>query len=159
MTNNSIGTSLYIATAAPATNDKAGYEALTWVQVNGLIQGFQFGISHAMIDIPDLLTGFTTAVKGAATGTDSQAQFRQVPSDTGQGTVLAQANDNDGIVSIKMGVGSGTGGALAEGDPVVYAQGVLHSYLPNQPTTTSFEGFSASFRTNDFAVIDVEPAA
>lgn len=159
MTNNHICTSLYIATAAPATNNKAGFEALSWGQVNGLIQGFQFSISHAMIEIPDLLTGFTTAVKGAATGTDSQAQFRHVPADTGQATMLTQSNDNDGIVSIKMGVGSGANGALAEGDPVIYAQGVLHSHLPNQPTTTSFEGFSVSFRTNDFAVIDVEPAA
>lgn len=159
MTDNAIGTSIYIATAAPATNDAAGFEALTWVQVNGLIQGFQFGVSHAMIDIPDLLTGFTTAVKGAATGTDSTAQFRAVASDTGQGTVRTQAHDNDGIVSIKMGVGSGTAGALASGDPVIYAQGVLHSYVPNQPTTTSYDGFSVNFRTNAIAIIDEEPAA
>jgi hypothetical protein len=162
MTDNHIGKTIYVAQALPATNDTTGFEALTWVQVKGPITGPQLGVSHSMIDIPDLATGFTTAAKGAASGTDTTMSFRKVASDAGQEDLKEQAEDQNGVLSIKIVTGSGTdsgdGPAPVTGDPVEYAQGIAHSYQPNQIDGGNFEGFSVGFKQNDFTVIGTEPA-
>lgn len=159
MTQNHIGYSVYVATAVPTTNDSTGFEALTWVKVNGLVQGPQLGYEHDQIAIPDLTTGFEDSVKGMGRGTDTQMQFRTVASDTGQGNVRTQATDDDGTASVKLVRGTGTDNAPAEGDYVEYAQGYLHSFLPNQPTGSSYEGFTVSFRSTNKPVVATEPAA
>lgn len=159
MTDNTIGWSIYLEDAHPATNDAAGFEALTWTLVGGLVQGPQFGISHNIIEIPDLLTGFTDVVKGAGTGVDTQMQFRAVDSDTGQALAKTVAESENGVASLKLVVdGTGAAGAPATGDTVVYAQGILHSYQPNQPTITSYDGFSVSFRQKKLAIYATQPA-
>lgn len=158
MTNNHIGKSIFVATAHPATNDTAGFEALTWVEADGAITHPQLGVTHNMIDIPDLKTGFNKAVKGAGQGVDTTMTFRNVDSDTGQANILTAAIDEDGIMSIKIVDGSGTDNAPVTGDPVEYAQGFAHSYQPNQGTTDGYEGFQVGFRQNDFTVTGTEPA-
>lgn len=159
---NHIGKTLYIATAHPATDDAAGYEALTWVQVKGLQVLPTLGGSHALIDVEDLATGETTAEKGAHSGNDSSMSFRTVASDTGQTNLKAQADDNDGLLSIKIGSGSGTdsgdGPALETGDPVEYAKGIAHSYTDNEGNVSNHDGFSTSFRQNGKKVTATEPA-
>lgn len=161
MTQNHIGKTIYVATAHPATNNAAGFEALTWVQVKGPITLPQLGVTHSMTDIPDLATGFTSAVKGAAQGVDTTATFRKVDGDTGQTNLIGQAVDNDGALSIKIvngsGADSGDGPAPVTGDAVEYAQGIAHSYQPNQADNSSFEGFQVGFRQNDFTVTGTEP--
>jgi hypothetical protein len=158
MTQNHIGKTLYVATAHPATNNASGFEALTWVQVKGPITLPQLGVTHSMTDIPDLATGFTSAVKGAAQGVDTTMTFRTVSGDTGQ----AQAVDNDGALSVKIvtgsGADSGDGPAPVTGDAVEYAQGIAHSYQPNQADNSSYEGFQVGFRQNGFTVPGTQPA-
>ncbi|MCT4369116.1 hypothetical protein CLG85_001660 [Yangia mangrovi] len=158
MSDSHIGATLYISTTLPATNNAAGFEALTWVQVNGLIQEPQLGKTDAMIDVPNLTTGFTKAVKGAGTGMDSQAQFEDVASDAGQTALIAAAQSYPGACAVKVGYGTGTDNALQSGDPVVYAQGIAHSHQRNQGTTTSYKGFQVGFRQNATAVEATEPA-
>lgn len=158
MTDNHIGKTLWVAEAAPATNDDTGFEALTWVEVKGHITLPQFGVTHSMIDVPDLKSGFTSAVKGAGQGVDTTATFRQVDGDAGQEDVMAAANSQDGIISFKIVKGSGTDNAPASGDPVEYATGIAHSYQPNQGDNSNYEGFSVGFRQNDFTVVATEPA-
>lgn len=157
-TDNHLGKTLYIATAAPATHDATGFEALSWTKVNGVQTMPQFGVSHASIDVPDLQTGTNNRVKGLQTGTDTTFQCRTVASDSGQGSCKTVANSADGIVSLKIGKGSGTGQALVSGDPVQYATGFLHSYREMQPTTTTHEGFEVTFSQNGLPVEDTEPA-
>ena len=159
MTDNLIGTSIWGAAALPATNNTAGFEALTWVKINGLIAAPVFGITHANIDVPDLQSGFTGGVKGAGTGDDTSATFRAVGSDTGQGNVETAANSPAGIFSLKIVKrGSGTANAPAAGDAVEYAQGYVHSYKDNQADGGQFEGFTVNFKQNDFTIKDVEPS-
>jgi hypothetical protein len=163
MTNNHIGKTLYVAQALPATNDDTGFEALTWVQVKGLQVLPQLAITHGDIEVPDLATGFTTGLKGAATGVTSTMSFRKVASDAGQIDVKEQAEDGAGQMSIKIVTGSGTdsgdGPAPVEGDPVQYAQGICKDYQEIQGDSTTHEGFSVSFRQNAFTVDATEPAA
>lgn len=158
-TGSHIGKTIYIAPALPATNDAAGFEALTWTKVSGVQTLPQLGVSHADIPIPDLQTGFTAGIKGAGTGNDSTMSFRDVPSDTGQTNIrtLADAGGTGGNCSIKIVKGSGTAQAPAAGDPVQYAQGYVHSFIEIQGDDSSHEGFSVNFRQNALTVDAVEP--
>lgn len=156
-TRTNIGKSLYVAAELPATNDKAGFEALSWTEVKGLQSAPQLGYQHENIDIPDLKSGRTRGAKGAGSGQDSQMSFRKVDSDAGQGMLKTASDSPTGIMSVKIGTGSGTDNELAVGDPVEYAQGYVHSYLSTQADTTTHEGFTVNFKQNDLTVNDVEP--
>ena len=158
MSDNHIGKTLYAAAALPATNDATGFEALTWVKVNGLIAAPTLGVTHDGIDVPDLQTGFTSAVKGAASGNDATMEFRSVASDTGQGNLRTAANSQAGTLSIKIVDGSGTNNAPVSGDQVEYAQGYAHSFTPNDINNSSFRGFTVGFRQNNYTVVATEPA-
>jgi hypothetical protein len=161
MARNNIGKTFYVAAGLPATNTAAAFEALTWVIVNGPQVLPQLGISHGQIDSPNVATGFSKSLKGVASGVDTTATFSKISADPGQVILRTAADDSQGLISVKIGTGSGAdtgeGPALVTGDPVEYAQGYAHSYTPNQPDTTTEEGFTVSFRQNDFTVEGTEP--
>lgn len=161
-TRNNIGKTLYVAQALPATNNAAGFEALSWVQAKGVQVLPQLGVTHESIEVPDLATGFTASNKGAASGVESTMSFRLIAADAGQIDIREQSDDNQGVMSVKIVTGSGTdagdGPAPETGDPVQYAQGYAHSYQENQGDTTTHEGFTVSFRQNALTVNATEPA-
>jgi hypothetical protein len=161
-TANQIGLTLYGVPGTPATNNTAGFEALTWVQLKGTQMLPSFGVTHANIDVSDLGTGFTSGVKGAATGNDSTFTFHGSGADTGIATAIVAANAQAGLYSLKIVRGSGTdtgdGPAAVAGDVVSYATGYLHTHALNEKDDSSFEGATISFKQNDFTVDDVEPA-
>ena len=160
MSQSQIGKTIYVATALPATNDEPGFDALTWVKVNGLVSVGSLGVSHSNIDVPDLQTGFTQGVKGAGAGNDVSIVFRRVASDTGQGNVktLGNAGGPAAVGSIKIVRGSGAAQAPATNDPVQYAQGYFHSYAENEASDTSYEGFTVQFKQNAATVDATEDA-
>lgn len=159
-TRNNIGKTIYFSAVLPATNDAAGFEALTWVKLEHPQTLPQFGVTNANIDAPDLETGFTKGIKGAASGVDSQGSCRIVNSvlATGQAAFRAICDSMGGDIAIKIGTGSGAANALVAGDTVEYAQGYVHSYQENQATTDTYEGFVYSFKQNALTVKDEEPA-
>lgn len=158
MTGSHIGKTIYIAAALPATNNAAGFAALTWTKVNGVQTLPQLGISHNNIDVSDLETGISKGLKGAGAGNDSTATFRQIDDDAGQELVrtLADAGGDAGSASIKIVKGSGTDHAPTTGDPVQYAQGYVHSFVEVQGDDSSHEGFSVNFKQNDVTVKGTE---
>ena len=156
-TTNFIGDTLYVASALPATNDAAGFEALTWVKVEGIQQLPQLGVTHANNDVPDLQTGFTTGIKGAGTGVESQITCREVVSDTGQANLRTLGDDAQGEGSVKIGTGTGANQALQNPDVVEYAQGYFHSFQKNQGNDTNHRGFTVTFHQNALGVTGVEP--
>ena len=159
-TGSHIGKTIYVAEALPATNTSGGFEALTWVKAGGVQTLPQLGVSHNNIDVPDLQTGFTGGIKGAGSGNDSTATFRDVPADPGQEDIrgLADAGGTLGAGSIKIVKGSGTDQAPVAGDPVQYAQGYFHSFLEIQGDDSSHEGFSVNFKQNALTIDATEPA-
>ena len=159
-TGSHIGKTIYISPAVPATNDAAGFAALTWTKVSGVQTLPQLGVSHSNIDVPDLQTGFTAGVKGAGTGNDSTMSFRDVPADTGQTNIrgLADAGGTLGFGSIKIVKGSGVAQAPVAGDPVQYAHGYFHSFVEIQGDDSTHEGFSVNFKQNALTVDATEPA-
>lgn len=158
MTQNNIGKTFYVAEALPTANTAAAFAELTWVKVNGVQRIGGIGITHAGIDVEDMQSGFTTSMKGAGAGTDSEATFRDVPADAGQAALQRLGEGKHGLGSVKIVRGSGVGEAPVAGDPVRYAQGYFHSYTPNEDSVTSHEGFSVAFRNNAVAVDATEPA-
>jgi hypothetical protein len=161
MSGSNIGKTIFVSPAVPATNNAAGFAALTWTKVNGVQTLPQLGVSHANIDVPDLQSGFVAGVKGAGTGNDSTATFRQIAADAGQVAVRTAANagGDAGAMSIKIVSGSGVDQAPVSGDPVQYAQGYVHSYLENQGSETTYEGFSVNFKQNALTVDATQPGA
>lgn len=157
-TRNHIGKTLYVADALPATNDDTGFEALDWGKVEGLQQLPQLGVTHEGIDVPDLESGFTRTLKGAGSGVASQIQCRRVEDDPGQETLRAQADDGQGLLSIKIVTGTGPNNAPAAGDRVQYAQGFAHSFQEIQGNVQNHEGFEVTFQQNDLTIVAEEPA-
>lgn len=157
-TRTNIGKSLFVSAALPATNNAAGFEALTWTEVEGVQSLPQLGFTHAIIDIPDLKSGVTQAVKGSGSGSDAQMSFRMVTGDAGQALLKTASDSPTGAMSIKIGTGTGADNALTTGDAVQYAQGFVHSYLEIQGDSTTHEGFTANFRQNDLTIVATQPA-
>jgi len=159
-TRNNIGKSIYFSTTLPATNDAAGFEALTWVELEFPETLPQFGVTNNNIDVPDLKSGFTKGTKGAASGVDSQGSNRIDGSvlSTGQAAFKTLCDGASGACAIKIGTGSGAAAALVATDPVEYAQGYVHSYQENQATDSSYEGFVYNFKQNALTIKDEEPA-
>jgi hypothetical protein len=159
-TRNNIGKSVYFSAALPATNDTAGFEALTWSELENPQTLPQFGVSNSNIDVTDLKSGFTAGVKGAAAGMDSQGSHRIDASalTTNQLAFKVICETAGGVCSVKIGTGTGTANALVATDKVEYAQGYVHSYQENQATDSSSEGFVYNFKQNALSIKDVEPA-
>lgn len=164
-TKSHIGKSAYYSTAAPATKDAAGFEALTWVKIPGYQGGFRFGMSHNNIDTGDLERGEIPTVRGMASFQDSTGAFRYRSGDilTAQKTFLGLVQA--GIVpAIKIVRGTGAemddgGKTPAEGDQVEYAEGYFHSPNDLEQGQTTHEGFEVAFKQNSVSVKATQPAA
>lgn len=161
MSTNHIGWTVYFSATLPATNNAAGFEALVWTKVAGIQSIGSRGLAHETIPVPDLQTGFTPVVKGAASGVDTMMTFREVLAgavpEAGQAAIQARAENEAGTCSIKLVQGTGAAQAPVTGDRVAYAQGVVHSFRPREMTTNSHAGFSVTFRNNDLWVEATEP--
>ena len=157
MTKTHLGKQVFAAAGIPATNDDTGFEALTWVRVNGFVGGLQLGFEANNVDIPDLAEGVTLGAKGMRSGNDSTASFRNVASDTGQTNVKGYANDTSSAHSVKV-VSANAGVAAEAGDAVQYAQGYFHSLLEKEIAEGGYEGFDVKFKQNASTVNGTEPS-
>lgn len=148
---NYIGSIVSVAPAVPATFTKAGYEALTWTVVNGLVSAPIPAFETATIDVPDLTTGITKREKGASIGRETEMAFRDVNADTGQANVKTYAAPGYGTeVSIKVVLPNGTNNH-------VYMSGIMYSLMENEGTTESYRGFTVAFSQNYAAVVTTAP--
>lgn len=168
MTKSHIGKSAYYAVTGPATNDAAGFEALTWIKIPGYQGGFQFGLSHANIDVEDIEQGDTKTVRGMASYPDSTGTFRNRDETALRAAQVAflEVVETPGSPTHSLKIVRATGADLPDGgktpvagDQVEYAQGYFHSPSDNEQTTTSHEGFSVTFKQNERQVKATEPAA
>lgn len=147
MTDIHIGEVVRIATGIPATFDKAGYEAMTWVVINGMVEAPAFASTHSDIAIPSLATGRTTMRKGAEAGVASSLVFSTVAADAGQVAVVA-ASRARGQYSISVLNPAATA--------ISYASGIIKDHAPNKPTTSSYDGSSFNFVPN-YTAVDTTP--
>lgn len=139
MSTNDIGTTFAIATGVPATFDEAGYEAMTWVNIGGLVSIGEVGDDHETISVPDLTLGRIRTIKGAATGTTIPVALREVLADAGQTAAQTAAKAAGGEYSFRVG---------EPGTVEQYFSGVCMSWKRTERSTGSYAGFTFSVTTN-----------
>jgi hypothetical protein len=150
-----IGRVLQIALARPATNDNAGFGALTWQTIHDWETLPQFGLAHSDIEVPNGATGFTQSLKGAQTGTATTFSWSTGTTSTGQTNAItaALAAGPGSIVSLRIVETPVLGGTPAATNPMEAATGYLGSLVPNQGSNSSYEGYSVTFRQDAPTVI------
>lgn len=153
MSTSDIGHTLHIATGKPATFDEAGYEAMTWVKVGGIVSIGPVGGTNNIIDVPDLESGYNKAAKGAKTGAVTAIALREIKADAGQAaakSAASEAEQNDYSFMITEPDASGE---------VEYITGIAYDWQRNERSTTSYAGFTFSIRANYESVVADAPAA
>lgn len=148
MSRSGIGTVVSIATGVPATFDKAGYDALAKVPILNAESIGGFSVTDALIEVPNLQSGFTKAIKGARSGSEVAIPYEGDGTDPGQAALKAAADALSGEYSIIVAKPDGTTSA---------ASGLLYSFQRNDESTSDYEGGSATFRLN-YAPVDFATA-
>lgn len=153
MSTSDITSKLFIAPGVPATRNKAGYEALTWTQVKGIVSIGATGTTNSPIEVPDLETGFTLAVKGARAGNVVAVAMREVKADEGQADFKAAAVEA-ASVEYSFKIAEPTAGAT---DEVEYISGIVMNWTRNERSTTTYAGFTCSIRQNYDSLLVAAP--
>lgn len=87
-TLSNIGTTFSVSATLPATNDVAGYGALTFSGVTGVGSLGSIGPSYEVVNFTDLADGVVQKAHGSLNYGDPELQYRAVNGDTGQGILL-----------------------------------------------------------------------
>lgn len=155
-----VGVRVYHSPAAPATNTAAGFEALTWTEVAfPNLRPALGGSEHQLVSAENLATNETVNAKGIANYPPVPLAFTEVEGDAGQAAVELAADNARGVGSIKVIQASGVNNAPMTGDPVKYAQGFYHGYLPTEGGAAVASGFTATFQPTAKTVKAAQPAA
>lgn len=141
--STSIKKRAYISSTLPTTQTLAGYTALNWTKISGIVTIGQLGFNHDVIEVPELETGIITTLKGARKGVGASLAFRTRASDAGQ---LAVATANEGETEVSLQI------VDPDGTNAQYWSGVIHSLIDNDASVTSYEGKSFVFVPN-YAVV------
>ena len=150
MTRPSIGTTLAVSATGPATDDAAGYGALTFTEVGSVESIGERGDTHEDITFTDLKTGRTGHVKGAADGGSFTVTCHTEDyANTGQDMVRTAAAADDTPTATLW---------VAETDRagnIDYYEAVFADYRNQEASGSSYESCSFSLRVNS-ARITVE---
>ena len=154
-----IGTKIAIATGVPATNNLAGFEGLTWVEMDaGLVSVGAVGDTNETVSVPDVSTGRNMTLKGAVTGdTVNIAVSRKRVANTGaldaaQAAMKAAAKAGCGEYSLRI-----TEADCGLPGVVQYIAGQVGNWKETERTTTSYAGFTFDFMIN-YEPVDEYPA-
>lgn len=83
------GSKLYVSSALPATETKAGYTALTWVLVGDTVEIGEYGSEYTVIEHTPIDSGITQKIKGNVSYGSLGVKTGSVPADAGQVILLA----------------------------------------------------------------------
>jgi hypothetical protein len=89
------GSKLYVSSALPATETKAGYTALTWVLVGDTIEIGEYGVEYTIIEHNPIDSAVTQKIKGNASYGSLASKIGSVPADAGQVIMLAAAKSDN----------------------------------------------------------------
>jgi len=138
-----IKSKVWLAQAIPATATLTAFQALSWVQIKGVVSIGSFGFAHAMIEVPDLETGVTIQEKGAETGQAGPIAFREISGDAGQADVAESVASREWV---SLRVDDPTGGKAR------FYMGHIHSLIPNEGSVTSYKGSTCQFTPNAYPI-------
>jgi hypothetical protein len=136
--STNVGTRLAIATGLPATFNETGYEALTWVEIGGLVSVGETGSEDEAVPVGNVTTGRISTIKGGTQGITTPVVFRTIEADAGQVAVIAAC-------------GSRAEFSWRVGEPGTierYHSGPAMNLRRLERTTNSYQGMSFDFVDN-----------
>lgn len=104
---SSAGSGLFVCLSLPATNNAAGYQALTFIEVGEVTNIGEIGRKYNQVTVNNLKQRQTRILKGSYTEGAPQITINYAPGDDGQVAMLAALNQ-DGNVSFKFELQDGT---------------------------------------------------
>jgi len=125
----SVGTIFSYSAALPATNDAAGYGALTFTEVGEVTNLGEFDKIWTMATAVALKTGKTDKRKATYDNGSLPLQLMLDPSDAGQILMAAAANSPTQVGSIQVTLPDGT---------IKYSQGIVLSFTTNVADASAF---------------------
>lgn len=139
-----IGSKIYFSASLPATEDVAGYAALTWTEVKGVASIPEIGGSASVVSQADLADGVVRKAHGEVDFGGGTVQYRLINADAGQG-VLAAAYGSKNIISGKV---------LRSTGRIEYFQCIIMSNRTAEATTGNFYGVSSDMQVVSTVVYD-----
>lgn len=91
----SAGTKIYTSSALPSTFDKAGYEALTWVEIGEVVDMGEFGRNYNLVTHNPLGDRRTIKRKGSYNDGAITLQLGRDSADTGQAALITALASDD----------------------------------------------------------------
>lgn len=101
-----IGSTISVSASLPATEDVAGYAALTFTQVKGVGSIPEFGAMYASVTFSEVESGIVQKAHGEVDYGGGSIAYRVLESDAGQG-ILKTAMSGQNTVSVKIVRASG----------------------------------------------------
>lgn len=133
-----LGTKLKLATGRPATHDQAGYGALSFTEIKGVISLPDRGDTSADTSEPTLADGRVEHFGGAKDGGVLDIPIKHIEGDAGQTALLAGAGTN-GTFSFQE--------VDPDGDAHFYFARIL-DVKRRAATASSFKGYVARVAVN-----------
>lgn len=141
----SVGTYIEVSAASPATEDQAGYEALSWTKVAGVTTLGEFSKIWQMATAILLETGLTEKRKSSFDNGSLPVQMLRDTSDAGQGILAAASDSPTAIISIKIVEPDGT---------INYAQAIILSHTVNTQSASDMKTANSQIEiTSDIIVV------
>jgi len=135
----SLGTTFHISAGIPATEDQAGYEALTFTKVGQIIQIGEIGGAWNNATATLLETGKIIKRKSSRDFGDLSMQMLRETSDAGQ-VIMNAAEDSYNPYSIKVLEPDGTAN---------YSQALVNSYTTNTNTAEDLKLANANIAVTE----------
>ncbi|WP_347837720.1 hypothetical protein [uncultured Planktomarina sp.] len=142
MTTISIGSTLHVVAAKPATENAAGYDALTFVEIGEIVSIGAIGDTSEDVTVTKLKDGRTEHFNGAKDGGSVPVAAVRESGDAGQVIVEANANTNETCSFMIVD---------PNGDEF-YFYGRLANVQTPERTASTYEGLTFEMRRNSGTV-------
>lgn len=134
----SLGTILSISAGVPATQDAAGYAALTYTVVGEVTSVGEYGANFQEVTHTPLNTGVTQKFKGAKDNGSAQLSIGRDPDDAGQALLRTAAASRNAKYAFRVQIGDAAVGGTQ------YFQARVMSYTTNVNDANSVTGATAT---------------
>ena len=145
--NTSLGITIGVTTSAPATEDEAGYEALTYTNIGEVVNIGEIGPSAAVVNHDAIDKGYTQKFKGQINYGTLTLQMARDISDAGQVILKAGA---DGATKYTVH----TWRVTHQSGLVQYFTGMVFGYSTNVGGSNQIVGASTTIEL-DRPILDV----
>lgn len=135
---NTTGSKIYVSAAEPATITIAGFQALDWEEVVGVVTFGEWGDSENDVTEPTLSEGRVFHTNGVRDGGEVSISVQHRATDAGADIVKANAGGQDVISFLKVY-------ASGEGE---FAAGILTSPKFREAGSDTVRGFTTMARIN-----------